>query len=388
MRGTSRAVAAVGAVALLLVAVDAVPVAAQPGTGGPPTVVVTPELVNDAGRVEVEISGFTEPALTSMVICKAAAVEATTVEAMWSLCAGLGALPPDADLPPAHVIIHPRRTFGTVNTGELVDCTVVEGGCVIGVFQTELPDRRLLDRAFDTIRFHPLVPLAVTPTTDLLEGQVVSATASGLAPGWYRVDPCASTSVGDCAETGPQVLVGEDGTLEVDVPVSPRLTAGGRHVYCRTQCLLGLSSAAEVRYLWHVGYAMAEGSLTVSPGAGLSDGQTVDVAGERLMPTYAGPPLPPFPTGTWSLTQCDRGVLDEPSLLGVFAHCAAAPLTRPVTVDEPELHTTFAVQATITRIQGGTTDCAAAPGACVVGLVRLEQDGSLSHHLQPIRFGS
>ncbi|HEV7762556.1 MAG TPA: hypothetical protein VGO78_26285, partial [Acidimicrobiales bacterium] len=62
-------------------------------------------------------------------------------------------------------------------------------------------------------------------------------------------------------------------------------------------------------------------------------------------------------------------------------------VTRGVTVDGSTLATTIDVQGTITRILGGTTDCTAAPGTCVVGLVRLEQDGSVSTHLAPVAFG-
>jgi hypothetical protein len=61
-------------------------------------------------------------------------------------------------------------------------------------------------------------------------------------------------------------------------------------------------------------------------------------------------------------------------------------LTPPLTVEQPTLDLAAELPATITRILGGTTDCAAAPGACVVGLVRFEQDGSLTSHLVPVSF--
>jgi hypothetical protein len=132
---------------------------------------------------------------------------------------------------------------------------------------------------------------------------------------------------------------------------------------------------------------MAAGSLSASPTTGLTDGQTVQVTGTDLMPTYAGPLRWIFPTGGWSLTECDAAVLDDPTLGGVLTHCSAAPTTRGVTVDGSTLATTIDVRATIPTILGGTTDCTAAPGTCVVGLVRLEQDRSVSTHLEPIAFG-
>jgi hypothetical protein len=102
--------------------------------------------------------------------------------------------------------------------------------------------------------------------------------------------------------------------------------------------------------------------------------------------TYTGVPAGLFATGGWALTQCDRAVLDQPDLLGVFTHCSVPPPTQGVTIDGSTLDAPFKVEATITRILGGTSNCAAAPDACVVGLVRLEQDLSLSTHLVPVTF--
>ena len=136
-----------------------------------------------------------------------------------------------------------------------------------------------------------------------------------------------------------------------------------------------------------VGFAMATGTLAATPSTGLVDGQEVRVTGDRLMPTYAGPTVWAFPSGGWALTQCDRDVLDDLTLGGVLANCATAPVTRGVLVPESTMDEPFVVRSSITRILGGTTDCTAAPGACVVGLVRFEQGASLSHHLTPLTFG-
>ena len=40
----------------------------------------------------------------------------------------------------------------------------------------------------------------------------------------------------------------------------------------------------------------------------------------------------------------------------------------------------------ITRILGGTTDCTASDGACVIGLVRWEQDGTITSVFVPLSF--
>jgi hypothetical protein len=80
-------------------------------------------------------------------------------------------------------------------------------------------------------------------------------------------------------------------------------------------------------------------------------------------------------------------VLEDLTLFGVFTQCSLPPPTRPVDVAGSTLETTFPVESTITKILGGTTDCTASPGACVVGLVRFEQDATLSAHVVPVEFG-
>jgi hypothetical protein len=156
--------------------------------------------------------------------------------------------------------------------------------------------------------------------------------------------------------------------------------------YCRTDCLVMLQPIATFGESATGSYTMAAGSLAATPDSGLSDGQAVRITGEDLMPTYDGPPVFGFPTGGWAVTQCASAVLDQPTLVGAFTHCSAAPPTRAVTIDSSTLDTEIDVNATISRILGGTTDCTATPGACVVGLVRFELDGSLSTHLAPITF--
>jgi hypothetical protein len=73
--------------------------------------------------------------------------------------------------------------------------------------------------------------------------------------------------------------------------------------------------------------------------------------------------------------------------MDVLTHCSAAAPTRAVTVEGSTLDTSLDVRSSIPKILGGTTDCTTSADACVVGLVRLEQDGSVSHHLTPISFG-
>jgi hypothetical protein len=135
-----------------------------------------------------------------------------------------------------------------------------------------------------------------------------------------------------------------------------------------------------------VPYAMAEGSLAASPSSGLADGDTVTLTGSDLMASYEGPPFWIFPsTGGWGIAQCGAAVVDDPTILGVFTHCA---LASPATVHVPgsTASVEVPVASSITSILGQEIDCASAPEACVVIVARIEQDGSVSVHDAPVTF--
>jgi hypothetical protein len=228
----------------------------------------------------------------------------------------------------------------------------------------------------------PPPALSLDPATALLDGEPMTAAGTNLVPGdAYELAVCRGAL---CAP--PQAAVAAaDGTIAATVPAVQRFTSvTGRYVSCRADCevvvrdLRGVIAARQ-------GFAMAEGTVSVTPDAGLTDGQVVQVTGADLMPTYAGPTLLVFPTGDWALTQCDRAVVDDLTLYGAFAHCAMP--TQAITVDGSTLDVTQGARAEITHILGGATDCRAEPGACVLGLLRLEQDASISAHLVPLTFG-
>jgi hypothetical protein len=272
--------------------------------------------------------------------------------------------------------IWPMPTFSTP-AAEPVDCRVER--CALALFDPA--GRRLVDAV--AISFAPPPSVTLQPSQGLLDGQEMALVGEHLDPGAiYRLQRCADRST--CAHLG-DLRVGPDGRIETTVPAGQQLVSGSR-AYCRDNCEYRIDHRPGGSNFW-LPYAMAEGELTVAPATGLDDGQELQVSGSELMPTYSGVPAEPFPTGGWALTQCDRAVLDQADLLGVFTHCSVPPPTRGVTIEGSTLDATFAVEATITRILGGTTDCTATPDACVVGLVRLEQDFSLSTHLVPVTFG-
>jgi hypothetical protein len=258
-----------------------------------------------------------------------------------------------------------------------IDCRLVP--CIFAAFDS---DHQLVAQT-GPLSFRPPPTMTLSPATGLLEGTLMNVTVDNLAPNTtYWLQRCTPTL---CDSTQQPATSGADGKLAATVPASQRVHGGFVFAYCRDNCHVQMDALNGSDVL-KAPYAMAAGALGAAPDTGLSDGQTVNVTGTDLMPTYAGPMFWIFPTGGWAVTQCDKAILDQATLAGALTHCGAAPVTRAVTVDGSTLEAPLDVRATLTKIIGGTTDCTTAPGACVVGLVRLEQDGSLSTHLTPISF--
>ncbi len=234
----------------------------------------------------------------------------------------------------------------------------------------------------DPVALEVVAPeISVAPATGLLDGEPLDVTVSNLIPGGsYELATCRGA---ECVAGQPSTAT-PDGTVATTVPAVQRFTStSGSHLVCRADCEVVLTGpgAAEGRAT----FAMAEGTLTVTPDEQLVDGQAVQVTGSELMPTYEGPLVAGvLPTGQWQVLQCDRQILDHPHLFGVWAFCALP--TQNVTVNGSTLDVVQPVRATITRILGGTTDCTTEPEACVLGLVRFEQDTSTTIHLVPLRF--
>jgi hypothetical protein len=272
-------------------------------------------------------------------------------------------------------LLSAQSTIDTVSPP--VDCRTTD--CAYAVFTA---DGQLVAQTAP-LGFGPPPVVTLAPTADLLEGAAMTLDAEHLLPsGSYTVQHCGRAF---CDQEVPLVATA-GGTLQATVTASQRLQLGSQFGYCRADCRVELRPFG-TNETQTFPYTLAAGSLAAAPDAGLADGQTVALTGAELMPGYAGPTLWIFPTGGWSVTQCDRALVDEAGLAGALTHCAAAPVTRGVTVGGSTLDTTLAVRSTITTIVGGTVDCTAAPGACVVGLIRFDQDGTLSTHLVPVTFG-
>jgi hypothetical protein len=240
------------------------------------------------------------------------------------------------------------------------------------------------------LRFQEDPSMTLTPSSGRHDGDAMTLDAIDLIRnGPYVVRRCStvSGSAPRCADVGNVLWADADGRLTTTVAAVQRFDSGGfyRRQYCRANCTIRLVDLILGEVL-ETPYTMATPSVSASPATGLADGDTVMVTGSDLQPTYAGPAAL-FPTGGWGVAQCSRAVLDDPSLWGVFSHCAIVPGAGPVDVPGSTASTAIQAQASITTIVGNTVDCTASPDACVVGMTRWEQDATTSTAFAPISFG-
>ena len=258
------------------------------------------------------------------------------------------------------------------------------GSCVIAAFGdgyetvTSLP-----------IAFRPPAAVTVTPSRGLVDGDPITAHATDLVPGdTYRVDRSASVSgSARCARVADRIA-DPNGEIVFDTTAVQRFTSNGlyRYQYCRENCSIVVRPYTTGNPV-EASYAMAEPSVSASPANALVDGGTVTVDGTGLQPTYAGPTVL-FSTGGWAVAVCDRSVVDDPNLYAVLTKSAVPAGGTSVTVTGSTVSVDVQVPATITHtLGGGTTDCTAASGACVVGLTRWEQDATVSAAFTPVSFG-
>jgi hypothetical protein len=262
-----------------------------------------------------------------------------------------------------------------------VACADHPGGCIVA-----MGDASGATSWYVPIGFGPPPSLTVTPATGLVDGQAMTVDVAGLFPGQaYTLRRCSSpATAGNCEPAVGEFVASDEGEVTATVPAAQQLDAP-RRTYCRDNCVVAAVRSSDGVVAAAGGYRMAGGSLAAAPSTGLADGQTVTVTGSGIMASYDGPLFWIVPTGRWTLAECDAGLLDQRTLLGVFTHCGAA-VDGPVEVPGSTLSLPVAVAASVERILGGTTDCRAPAGACVVALMRLEFDGSLSLHTTPLSF--
>ena len=267
-----------------------------------------------------------------------------------------------------------------------VVCADVPGGCVVGLGDA---DGHLA--WYQSISFIDQVTMTLTPDHDLVDGQEMTVSLSGLVEGrTYDLFTCTpfAEPTGGCQHeaqlTGPA-----SGTASATVVARQRYFKPGflQATRCPGGCQVVLMSSLEVRQIERarVPYTLSAGSLTATPSTGLSDGQTITASGTGVQPTFDGPTLWIFHTGPWVLGQCAADVATNPTVVGVFTNCTTT-VGGPVDVPSSGFSQPVTVAGTISRILGGTTDCTAAPGACVMILARFEEDATLTLLSTPLTF--
>ena len=129
-------------------------------------------------------------------------------------------------------------------------------------------------------------------------------------------------------------------------------------------------------------------TVTVSPDAGLSDGQTVTVSGTGFDETPA--------INDWFVSQCSAAVLSSPiDLNSAINDCDGTSYPVVFTHADPagNLSASFVVHKTITTGLGagsGTTTCGQAPNDCAILVAQLTNTptgGVLIAAAAPISFG-
>jgi len=267
-------------------------------------------------------------------------------------------------------------------TSERFDCRVEP--CVVAAFSAD--GEPIVS---SPLRFRAPLGISLAPTDRLIDGDAVAVTVSGLPPGGQvaLVHCAAGTSpVVDRCERPLPALRSADafGLVTATLPAWQRLTTAGGHRVCRATCTIA-AVAPNGALIAEAPYEMASATVSVTPAGDLTDGQSVTVVASDLQPTYAGRVIF-LPTGGWSLVLCDDAVGSSPDLMTVLVQCSVPPGGGGLEVSAPTSTSTVRVGASITRILGGTTDCTASNGACVVGLVRWEQDATVTSTFVPLSF--
>jgi len=311
------------------------------------------------------------------------------------------------------------RTLLHAIDGTTVDCRTSAGACEIQVGSPDQPTNRIhLPLAFD-----PNAPLAppptmdVTPSTGLIDGQVVTVTGHGFFPNTpIGISECATTtSVGSCSG-GTTAFSDTDGTISIDVPVRARLWAG-EILDCRdasVDCSLQAYSYVEpddnaVTSLSFDpnGPLLPPPVLTAHPDTDLVDGQTVTLTGSHLgypfgpifladhsvRPASARwvPPVDPRKAGRVQKGS-GKTTADDTSFQVPVFECAAgsqfldrcSQFTGTALVDSSgNLTGQMQLWATFSTFDGATVDCRTSATACEL---RAGYGDPLTAAVTPISF--
>ena len=237
--------------------------------------------------------------------------------------------------------------------------------------------------------------ITATPATGLTDWTYVRITGSGFEPGtlleWFQ---CRGGAVTDADGDGYNAdFIDTDAAGEVDlvVPVDARIwMPDGTEVDCRTDpagCEIGVGFMAdagewpEAPLEFDPTAPLRPGvTATVNPATGLTDGQTVSVHAEHVLPRFE----------TW-VFQCAAGAGAANNQLGVRwgRMCHLDNEVRGVAVlDTETLDVTIDVHERFVTPFGDQIDCTTAPGGCEILVSWGFSDQPDRRAVVPIRFAS
>ena len=277
--------------------------------------------------------------------------------------------------------VHDGRYAGTTVPGtESLDCREIE--CYLAAFTST--GEQIDEPIPVTFSRHPFVTLG-SSADGWDEGTVAQLHGDQLPSYVWDVDVC-NLSATSC-EPSTTAFAGGMGPYMLNTPVT--LTqAPGNTARCRPTCMVRARSYLLLGPTLTATYSVPSPAVAVAPASGLTDGQSVEVTGTGMMKSYPGRQLF-LPTGGWAVALCDGSIGAVPSLADILLRCAAPAGGAPVTVTDHTSVNTVTVPAQLTASVGGATfDCTAAAGACKLGLVRWEQDGTVTAILQPLTFST
>ena len=359
----------------------------------PPVVHATPATnLIDHQTVTVDGTGFRPNGFAQVVQCTGGAI-------LTSDCRGLslsgGPISPTGTFSATTSV---RTRFVTVG-GTTVDCRSAVHACelVVGPFDASVP---ALNGVVAAISFDPLAAappppaIVVTPSTSLIDGQIVHITGSGYPIGAMVVlQQCANTTtIGSCAG-GLFATASSAGTFAVDAPLRARLWAG-QLIDCRdaaTTCTMhaidfeDFESQAQVPLAFTAdGPLLPPPTATATPNTGLLDGDHISLSGSNFLFTPGPLPVTSTPASSWptrSLRSTTaptkpsalRPATDPSSLVlvsectnGSFSDTGASCSSNGLASVDTAGHLIGDVQvwATFTTFTGTKVDCRTAPTQC------------------------
>ena len=271
------------------------------------------------------------------------------------------------------------RVTALIETGNgVVDCREPEACAVVVTTDNGRSPRKL---GIAPVAFDPdaeVVPptLTITPDRDLVDGQTVTATGTGLTASFAELFECPpGDDTSDCEFAGFVESVGPDGSFTQDVTLAAVLIGETGSVDCRTSvepCVLvatsgQVSSPRAARAPLHFrpdGPLLPGPALTVTPSTDLPDQASLTVTG-------AGYPEQGF--GTVSVCRTGDGACDPETETQVDAD------------NDGTISLTLGVAATFTTAGGEAVDCRAAPG-CEVVAISFDDRGHPRRGTAPLAF--